>query len=127
MCWAQKQPAIPEEAAGHVFHIANNLPYATRLKYDWSTQAPQGIVGLTVIAFEVIVGGIVAELKAKRRAVAAAALPLTSKGEIGKSRKRDVSLYAENEDGLRFGGLIVDPDALESLEAAAELVYEMDD
>lgn len=46
---------IPEQAAGKVFYIANNAPYAQRLEYGWSRQAPQGLVGLTVTMFQDIV------------------------------------------------------------------------
>jgi hypothetical protein len=31
--------------------IANNLPYSERLESGWSTQAPQGMVGLTELEF----------------------------------------------------------------------------
>lgn len=46
---------IPEQAAGKVYYIANNAPYAQRLEYGWSRQAPQGLVGLTVTMFQDIV------------------------------------------------------------------------
>ena len=46
---------IPEQAAGKVYYIANNVPYAERLEYGWSRQAPQGLVGLTVTMFQDIV------------------------------------------------------------------------
>lgn len=46
---------IPEAAAGKVYYIANNAPYAQRLEYGWSRQAPQGLVGLTVTMFQDIV------------------------------------------------------------------------
>lgn len=47
--------AIPDEAAGLVYYIANNVPYATRIEYGWSRQAPQGLVGLTATMFRDIV------------------------------------------------------------------------
>lgn len=47
--------AIPEHAAGPVYFIANNLPYAQRLEYGYSKQAPKGMVGLTVTRFQDIV------------------------------------------------------------------------
>ena len=47
--------AIPNEAAGKTFWLANNAPYAQRLENGWSRQAPQGLVGLTVIKFETFV------------------------------------------------------------------------
>lgn len=46
---------IPDQAAGKVYYIANNAPYAQRLEYGWSRQAPQGLVGLTVTMFQDIV------------------------------------------------------------------------
>lgn len=47
--------AIPDEASGNVFYIANNVPYADRIEYGWSRQAPQGLVGLTATMFQQIV------------------------------------------------------------------------
>ena len=35
-----------------VFYITNSLPYARRLEYGWSQQAPQGMVRLTVANFK---------------------------------------------------------------------------
>ena len=35
-----------------VFYICNSLPYARRLEYGWSQQAPQGMVRLTVANFK---------------------------------------------------------------------------
>lgn len=41
---------------GHVYYFANNVPYALRIENGWSyKQAPQGVVGLTVIEFPQIV------------------------------------------------------------------------
>ena len=37
---------------GGTFYIANSLPYARRLEYGWSKQAPQGFVRLTVLEFK---------------------------------------------------------------------------
>jgi len=39
------------EAAG-IHYITNNLPYAQALEYGHSTQAPSGMVGITVVEFE---------------------------------------------------------------------------
>lgn len=47
--------SVPAEASGKIFYLANNAPYALRLEEGWSRQAPQGLVGLTVIAFQQIV------------------------------------------------------------------------
>lgn len=60
---ARIRAAIPNDAAGKVYYIVNNLPYAQRLEDGWSTQAPFGMVGLTVIEFNDIVAKALAELK----------------------------------------------------------------
>lgn len=52
--------SIPEEAAGKVYYLMNNLPYATRLEEGHSTQAPSGMVGLTAIEFPQMVDQAVA-------------------------------------------------------------------
>jgi hypothetical protein len=54
--------AIPAEAAGHVFIIANNVPYALRIEDGWSRQTPQGVVGITATKFQAIVDEAVAGL-----------------------------------------------------------------
>ena len=46
---------VPEEAAGRVYWLVNNAPYAQRIENGWSRQAPQGLVGLTVVMFQQIV------------------------------------------------------------------------
>lgn len=46
---------IPEQSAGKVFWLVNNTPYAQRLENGWSRQAPQGLVGLTVVMFQQVV------------------------------------------------------------------------
>lgn len=55
---------IPKEAAGKIYYLANNLPYARELEYGHSTQAPGpgGIVGLTISSFQQIVRKALAEL-----------------------------------------------------------------
>lgn len=40
---------IRRAQAGGVVYLTNNLPYARRLEYGWSGQAPQGMVRLTVL------------------------------------------------------------------------------
>lgn len=47
--------AIPKQAAGPVYTLANNVPYALRIEHGWSRQAPAGVVGLTVEKFQQIV------------------------------------------------------------------------
>lgn len=43
---------IADDAAGKVYYIANNLPYARRLEYGYSTQAPAGMVGVTALLWQ---------------------------------------------------------------------------
>lgn len=44
-------------ALGNVHYITNSLPYAKALEDGWSRQAPQGMVGLTVLRFQQVVDG----------------------------------------------------------------------
>ncbi len=37
---------------GKTIYITNHLPYARRLEYGWSQQAPQGMVRITVTEFQ---------------------------------------------------------------------------
>ena len=46
---------IPTEAAGKVYYLANNVPYAERIEEGWSRQAPSGLVVLTAMEFQPIV------------------------------------------------------------------------
>lgn len=46
---------VPDEAAGRIYWLANNAPYAIRLEEGHSRQAPSGLVGLTAIMFDQIV------------------------------------------------------------------------
>lgn len=55
--------AIPDQAAGKVYWIANNVPYAQRLEYGWSRQAPQGVVGVTTAMFQQIAAKSIAEAR----------------------------------------------------------------
>lgn len=54
--------AVPDEAAGKVYWLTNNVPYAQRLEHGWSRQAPAGVVGLTVTMFNEIVRDAVGAL-----------------------------------------------------------------
>jgi len=45
------------QMAGHIHYITNSLPYAIRLEDGWSRQAPNGMVSLTVQAFQGLVRG----------------------------------------------------------------------
>lgn len=44
--------AIPEDASGKVYYLANNVPYAMRLETGYSRQAPQGLVAITAANFQ---------------------------------------------------------------------------
>ena len=52
---AKARAQIPKQAAGHVYTITNNLPYAQALEDGHSRQAPHGMVGLTKIEFQGII------------------------------------------------------------------------
>lgn len=54
---------IPAQAAGGVHILVNNLPYAEALENGHSTQAPAGMVHLTVIEFQQAVNTAVAGMK----------------------------------------------------------------
>lgn len=44
---------IPKKAAGRIYYLVNNLPYAMEIERGSSkVQAPQGMVGITVVEFE---------------------------------------------------------------------------
>lgn len=49
--------------AGDIIFIVNNVPYAIALEYGWSSQAPAGMVGVTVARFQQIVSQAVGEAK----------------------------------------------------------------
>jgi hypothetical protein len=46
---------VPKEAAGKLHYLVNNLPYSIRLENGWSSQAPSGMVGLTISEYQGIV------------------------------------------------------------------------
>jgi len=50
-------------ADGQVFYFTNSLPYAERLEYGWSEQAPAGMVRLSVANWQSIVAEEVARVK----------------------------------------------------------------
>lgn len=59
----------PTDAAEHVHFIVNKLPYGPRLEYEgWSSQAPAGMVGITVLQFDSIVKKAVGAVKAGQNA-----------------------------------------------------------
>jgi len=53
---------VPEQASGKIYWLSNNAPYAQRLEHGWSRQAPEGLVGLTVMQFQQIVNDAVQAL-----------------------------------------------------------------
>lgn len=55
---------IERIGAGHVVHITNNLPYGPRLEYEGhSSQAPRGMVRITVAEFQSVVDKAAKEVK----------------------------------------------------------------
>lgn len=55
---------IADEPGANIFYLTNSLPYAKRLEDGWShRQAPQGMVGITVLQFREFVANAVRELK----------------------------------------------------------------
>ena len=45
------------------FTLTNNLPYAQRLEYGWSKQAPLGIVGRNVTRFQALINEEAAKVR----------------------------------------------------------------
>jgi hypothetical protein len=58
---------IPQEAAGHVYYIQNNVPYAWAIEDGTATprQAPKGVYGITATEFNTAVSEAVVNAKAK--------------------------------------------------------------
>lgn len=50
---------------GQTIYISNNLPYAMRLEYGWSTQAPGGMVRLTAQRFNTILNANIKAITSK--------------------------------------------------------------
>lgn len=59
---AQAQGVTAGADAGDVIYMVNNLPYAERLEYGWSGQAPNGMVRLAVQRWQPIVNAMVAQV-----------------------------------------------------------------
>lgn len=57
------EAAIPAQAAGRMYYLANNLDYAMPLEEGHSTQAPNGMAALTVIEWQNIVTEAVNKVK----------------------------------------------------------------
>jgi len=49
---SESSSAINSMKMGDTFYLTNNLPYATRLEFGYSEQAPQGMVRVTVAEFQ---------------------------------------------------------------------------
>jgi hypothetical protein len=54
---------IPQRAGGWRYFWQNNLPYAQALEDGWSSQAPAGMVMLTVLEFQELVRDAASEVK----------------------------------------------------------------
>ena len=61
---ARIQAGIPSDASGKVYFLANNVPYAQRIEHGWSTQAPQGVVGLSMMEVQDVVDSAVSKARA---------------------------------------------------------------
>ena len=49
---SQLKSAVDSFDMGQTFYMTNNLPYAVRLEFGWSKQAPQGMVRIVVAQYE---------------------------------------------------------------------------
>lgn len=54
---------IAKARAGGVIYLSNNLPYARRLEYGWSKQAPAGMVRITLARFQTMLNSAVRKAK----------------------------------------------------------------
>jgi hypothetical protein len=59
---ATPEPRLPAITVGATYYHANSLPYARRLEYGWSQQAPAGMVRLTAQEVPQIIEAIVAQV-----------------------------------------------------------------
>jgi hypothetical protein len=59
----QMTAEIATSPVGGITYIVNNLPYIERLELGWSTQAPAGMLGVTLAEFQRYVVEAVAEVK----------------------------------------------------------------
>lgn len=60
---AAGRAVILSATLGDTIYITNNLPYARRIEYGWSRQAPAGVVRITVARYSQIVSDAVAEAR----------------------------------------------------------------
>lgn len=63
---ARMQTLSPQIFAGAVVYVTNNLPYSLPLERGTSTQAPQGVVRVTVENYPGVVQQAVAEAKSEK-------------------------------------------------------------
>lgn len=56
---ATPEPRIPAITVGATYYHANSLPYARRLEYGWSKQAPAGCVRVTAQEVPGIIAALV--------------------------------------------------------------------
>lgn len=54
---------LPSYKAGDTIYITNNLPYALRLEYGWSDQAPAGMVRTTIAEYSQFLRRAVAQVR----------------------------------------------------------------
>ena len=59
---ATAEPRMPAITMGQTYYHANSLPYARRLEYGWSQQAPGGMVRLTAQEVPGIVQALVSQV-----------------------------------------------------------------
>lgn len=59
---AVADPRIPAIVIGQTYFHGNSLPYARRLEYGWSGQAPNGMVRLTAAEVPSILSALVAQV-----------------------------------------------------------------
>lgn len=52
---SRNEGALPDMALGKTFYLTNNVPYAIALENGHSTQAPLGIVGITILEWQGVV------------------------------------------------------------------------
>ncbi|WP_342049878.1 MULTISPECIES: HK97 gp10 family phage protein [unclassified Cupriavidus] len=55
--------ALQTVVIGQTFYLVNHLPYAQRLEYGWSKQAPAGMVRLTLSEYDAYLTRVVGDLK----------------------------------------------------------------
>lgn len=60
---AAAEPSVPAVTIGDVVYLTNALPYARRLEYGWSKQAPNGMVRLTAQEAPQIIAALTAQVR----------------------------------------------------------------